>query len=128
MTEFLDAGLQLLDRQVVDSKGTELGKVDDLLFADDDEEGPPVLAAVLIGQQAFAGRLGGRAGLWWAHLAERLSGRQGPIAVPVAAIDDMGTVVRLASPAEAFPSLTASERWLRHRLISRLPGGMRESD
>ncbi|MFE9646736.1 hypothetical protein ACFYO0_21990 [Streptomyces sp. NPDC006365] len=128
MTEFLDAGLQLLDRQVVDSRGTALGKIDDLLFAEGDEGGPPVLAAVLIGQRAFADRLGGRAARWWADLAERLSGRQGPIAVPVAAIDDVGTVVRLASPAEAFPSLTAPERWLRHRLISRLPGGMRESD
>lgn len=128
MTEFLDAGLQLLDRQVVDSKGTPLGKVDDLLFAGGDDEGPPVLAAVLIGQQAFAARLGGRAGRWWAHLAEWFSGRRGPIEVQVAAIDDIGTVVRLASPAEAFPSLTAPERWLRHRLVSRLPEGMRESD
>ncbi|MFD5234562.1 hypothetical protein ACFWJ5_39860 [Streptomyces qaidamensis] len=128
MTEFLDAGLQLPDRQVVDSKGTPLGKIDDLLFTEGDDERPPALAAVLIGQQAFAARLGGRTGHWWAHLAQRLTGRQGPNEVPVAAIDDIGTVVRLASPAEVFPSLTAPERWLRHHLISRLPGGMRESD
>lgn len=128
MTEYLDAGLQLLDRQVVDSKGISLGKVDDLLFTEGDDEEPPVLAAVLIGQRAFAARLGGRTGSWWMHVAERLSGRRGPVEVPVAAIDEIGTAVRLASPAEAFPSLTAVERWLRRRLISRLPGGMRESD
>ncbi|MFB8776634.1 hypothetical protein [Streptomyces broussonetiae] len=127
MTEFLDAGLRLLDRQAVDSEGTELGKIDDLLFADDGD-GPPVLTAVLIGRRAFAGRLGGRAGLWWAGIAERLSGRRGPVEVPVAAIDEMGTVVRLASTAEAFPDLTAPERWLRQHLVSRLPGGTRESD
>ncbi|MDG9715612.1 hypothetical protein [Streptomyces sp. DH24] len=127
MTEYLDAGLELLDRHVVDSGGTSLGKVDDLLFTTG-EHGPPVLAAVLIGQQAFAARLGGRTGRWWRCLAERLSGRRGPVEVPVAAIDDIGTVVRLASPADAFPALTAPERWLRRHLISRLPGGMRESD
>ncbi|GAA2648763.1 hypothetical protein [Streptomyces vastus] len=129
MTEFLDAGLRLLDRQVLDSRGVPLGKVDDLLFSTgDDDSGPPVLAAVLIGQQAFGARLGGRLGRWWTRLAERLSGRQGPIVVPLAAIDHIGTVVRLASPAAAFPQLTAPERWLRRHLISRLPGGMRESD
>lgn len=128
MTEYLDAGLQLLDRQVVDSEGISLGKVDDLLFTEGDEHEPPVLAAVLIGQRAFAARLGGRTGWWWMRLAERLSGRQGPIEIPVAAIDEIGTVVRLASPADAFPSLTAVERWLRHRLIARIPGGTRESD
>ncbi len=128
MTEHMDAGLQLLDRQVVDSTGISLGKIDDLLFTDGDDQGPPVLAAVLIGQQAFAARLGGRPGRWWTGMAERLSGRRGPIEIPLAAIDDIGTVVRLASPAQAFPSLTAPERWLRHRLVSRLPGGMRESD
>lgn len=128
MNERLDAGLQLLDRQVVDSRGISLGKVDDLLFTEGGPEHPPVLAALLVGQRAFAARLGGRMGLWWAHLAERLSGRQGPIEVPFAAVDDIGTVVRLASPADAFPELTAPERWLRQSVISRLPGGMRESD
>ncbi|MEU1572391.1 hypothetical protein ABZ519_14745 [Streptomyces collinus] len=128
MTEHMDAGLQLLDRHVVDSKGVSLGKIDDLLFTDGDDEGAPVLAAVLIGQQAFAARVGGRAGRWWTSLAQQLSGRQGPTEIPLAAIDDIGTVVRLASPAQAFPSLTAPERWLRHHLVSRLPGGMRESE
>ncbi|MFI2435290.1 PRC-barrel domain-containing protein [Streptomyces sp. NPDC018693] len=128
MTDLLDAGLELLDRQVLDSRGTPLGKVDDLLFTEADANGPPALTALLIGQRAFGARLGGRLGQWWTRLAERLSGRQGPFEVPVAAIDEIGTVVRLSSPAEAFPRLTAPERWLRRNVVSRLPGAFRESD
>jgi hypothetical protein len=61
MTEYPDAGLELLDRQLVDADGTSLGEVDDLLFTDPGpDDGPPVLGALLVGQQAFGARLAGR--------------------------------------------------------------------
>jgi len=128
MTEYLDAGLELLDRQLVDADGTSLGKVDDLLFTAGGPDGPPVLAALLVGQQAFGARLGGRAGLWWTGLARRLSPGDGPVELPAELISEIGTVIAVDTRAQAFPRLLGPERWLRRHLVSRLPGGERESD
>jgi sporulation protein YlmC with PRC-barrel domain len=128
MTEYLDAGLELLDRQLLDADGTPLGKVDDLLFTDGGTDGPPVLAALLVGQQAFGARLGGRAGLWWTGLARRLSPGEGPVEVPAELIGDVGTVIAVDARVQAFPRLLGPERWLRRHVVSRLPGGERESD
>lgn len=127
MTDSLDAGLELLDRQVVDMDGRPLGKVDDLLFTEQ-PDAPPVLTALLIGQQAFGARLGGRAGHWWTRLAQRLSPYQGPSEVPVESIRKIATVVTLDRHAEDFPQLLQSEKWLRRHLVTKLPGGERESD
>ncbi|MGW7357233.1 hypothetical protein ACWGI0_11550 [Streptomyces sp. NPDC054802] len=129
MTEYLDAGLELLDRQLVDADGTSLGKVDDLLFTDPGPDGgPPVLAALLVGQQAFGARLGNRPGLWWTGLARRISPAEGPVEVPAELIGDVGPVISVDARIQAFPRLLGPERWLRRHLVSRLPGGERESD
>lgn len=122
----LDAGLSLLDRQVIDADGQLLGKVDDLLFVAPAGGGPPELTALLMGQQAFGHRLGGRLGRAWTALAARLGGRPGPVEVPIACVSEIGTVVRLNATAGRFPALRAVERGLRGALIGRLPGAGRD--
>jgi hypothetical protein len=82
----LDAGLRLLDRQLVDEDGRLAGKVDDLEFTDPrDHSGRPELTALLAGPEALAGRLGTPLGRWleairqWVrgHLIGRIPGAGG---------------------------------------------------
>lgn len=120
--ETLDAGLELLDKQVVDAAGVLLGKVDDLRFDVPRHGGPPELAALLIGQRALGRRLGGRFGAWWTAVAARLSGGAEPAEVPVERIADIGPAVRLDALAAEFPELLAAERALRRAFIGRIPG------
>ena len=56
----IDAALQLLDRQLIDSDGAAAGKVDDLELTEL-EDGSLVVTAVLSGPGALAPRLGRRA-------------------------------------------------------------------
>jgi hypothetical protein len=58
-----EAGLQLLDRQLIDKDGKHAGKVDDLqLEFPPDGGGPPVVTAILAGPGALSRRRG-RAGV-----------------------------------------------------------------
>ena len=57
-----EAGLQLLDRQLIDKDGRHAGKVDDLELEFPDGAGPPVVAAILAGPGALSRRLDGLLG------------------------------------------------------------------
>lgn len=127
MAETMDAGLSLLDRQVVDADGRSLGKVDDLHFSSPGGGAPPELVAIMIGQQAYGRRLGGRLGRWWTALAARISARPEAVAVPMQVVERVGVTVRLRVGAAAIPELERGERWLRERFIGRIPGAGRAS-
>ncbi|MFG3495881.1 hypothetical protein [Streptomyces sp. NPDC047928] len=92
-----------------------------------DDGGPPRLAALLIGPQAFGRRLGGRVGRWWAEAAVRLTGHREGLAVPVERIGELGTSVVLTLRAEELPRSGLLERRLRRTVIGRLPGAGHES-
>ena len=68
----LEAGLHLLDRQLVDKDGRLAGKVDDLELELPEGGGPPVVTAILAGPGALSRRLGGRFGAWLEAVANRL--------------------------------------------------------
>jgi sporulation protein YlmC with PRC-barrel domain len=124
MDATLDAGLRLLDRQLVDKDGLLVGKVDDLEFDDtDDRFRPPQLTAILAGPGALAGRLGGPAGRWLAAISSRLrdAGQDGPARVPWGAVDDLGSAVHLRVGREALKT-DVGEDWVRDHVIGRLPG------
>lgn len=127
MTETLDAGLNLLDRQVVDADGRSLGKVDDLRFSSPDAGAAPELTAIMIGQQAYGRRLGGWLGRWWTGVAARLAARPEAVAVPMHLVERIDVTVRLRVTADAIPELERGERWLRERFIGRIPGAGRAS-
>lgn len=128
LPEELDAGLHLLDRQLVDRDGRNAGKVDDLELTEQ-EDGPPYVSAILSGPGVLGGRIGGRWGAAIAILHRRLSGRrEGEVArVQFAVVRDIGSEIEVSSAAEALQS-NAGERWARDHVIGHLPGARHEAE
>jgi sporulation protein YlmC with PRC-barrel domain len=118
----LEAGLHLLDRQLIDANGRLAGKVDDLEL-EVPEGGPPVVTAFLSGPGALSRRIGGRAGAWLEAVANRL--RDGddrrPARVSFAYVKRIGSAVDL-SVAKAELETDRLEAWTRDHLIGHLPG------
>jgi hypothetical protein len=125
----LDAGLSLLDRQIVDKDGMMAGKVDDLELSFPREgDGPPFVTAILSGPGALAGRIGGRLGRWIESVRRRLHPDE-----PEPARISFGVVKRIASSVEIAVSAedldaSRSERWVREHVISRIPGAEHEAE
>jgi sporulation protein YlmC with PRC-barrel domain len=115
-------GFDLLDRQILDSDGEPVGKVDDVEL----DRGPDDalhVTALLVGQQALGDRIGGRLGRWIAGAARRLSPdyQRGPIRIPFDLVAEINSAVNLSVRRELLvdPPL---ETWLREHLIGRIPG------
>ena len=119
----LDAGLHLLDRQLVDKDGRLAGKVDDLELTFPEGGGPPQVTAILAGPGALSRRLGGRFGAWLEAVANRL--RDGdddhPARIPFAVVKQIGSAINL-SVAKAELETDRLEAWTRDRIIGKLPG------
>ena len=119
----LEAGLQLLDRQLVDRDGRLAGKVDDLELELPEGGGPPVVTAILAGPGALARRIGGRLGAGLEALANRL--REGddrrPARVSFAVVKRIGSAVELSVPRAELET-NRLEAWTRDHLIAHLPG------
>jgi sporulation protein YlmC with PRC-barrel domain len=119
----LHAGLDLLDRQLVDKDGRLAGKVDDLELELPDGGGPPTVTAILAGPGALSRRLDGRFGAWLEAVANRL--REGderrPARIPFGVVKEVGSAVDL-SVAKAGLETDRLEAWTRQRVIGRLPG------
>jgi sporulation protein YlmC with PRC-barrel domain len=114
-------GFDLLDRQILDRDGQDVGKVDDVEFGVD-AGGVPYLTALLVGPQALGPRLGGRLGRWVTTLAARWDAdRSGPLRIPYEVVGRVDCAVELTVRRELLtePEL---ERWLRERVIGRIPG------
>jgi len=117
----LEAGLHLLDRQLIDSDGRLAGKVDDLELEVPDGGGPPVVTAILAGPGALSRRIGGRPGAWLEAVANRLRGDRRPARVPFGVVKRIGSAVDL-SVAKAELETNRLEAWTRDHLIGHLPG------
>lgn len=117
----LSAGLDLLDRQLVDPDGRMAGKVDDLELRVG--EGPPVVVAVLAGPGALARRLGGRFGTWLASVQARLrpEDRDGPARISFGVVSAIADHVDLTVGREDLDTYVF-ERWVRERIMSKIPG------
>ena len=117
----LEAGLHLLDRQLIDSDGRLAGKVDDLELEVPEGGGPPVVTAILAGPGALSRRIGGRPGMWLEAVANRLRGDQRPARVPFGVVKRIESAVDL-SVAKAELETNRLEAWTRDHLIGHLPG------
>ncbi|MEV4489187.1 hypothetical protein AB0K04_03625 [Micromonospora coxensis] len=120
-------GRQLLDRQIVDSAGRLVGKVDDVGFAID-HDGYPYVACLLSGQGALGQRIGGWTGRLLVAVADRFTENPPtpPVRIPIALVARMDSAVWLRCRAEELPRPPV-EAWLRRHLIDRIPGADRAS-
>ena len=118
----LDAALNMLDRQVIDSAGRMVCKVDDLEL-ELDGAGRPFVTAILAGPGALGPRLGGRLGEWVVALGRRLAMRPdgGPPRIDAGLVADIGSAVTLAVSRREV-RVAALEDWVREHVIDRLPG------
>jgi sporulation protein YlmC with PRC-barrel domain len=119
----MDAGLHLLDRQLVDSDGRLAGKVDDLELELPEGGGPPTVTAILAGPGALSRRIGGRFGAWLEAVANRLrEGDDRKLArVSFGVVKRVGSAIELSVP-RADLETNRLEAWTRDHLIGKLPG------
>lgn len=127
--EVIDAGLSLLDRQVIDCDGRLAGKVDDLELTVPEGGGAPVVTAVLAGPGALAHRLGGRLGAWVesVHARLHLGPEPEPARVPFDTVVEVGATVKLGVPKDDL-ELSRFEHWVRDHFIGHIPGADRAPD
>ena len=118
----LDARLHLLDRQVIDVHGAPITAVDDLELSDvvlDEDLAPdtpaPVILALLSGPVLGTRLFGGR------PPESRL------IRTPWSAVYEIGVALKLAVAGESL-DVTWTERWVRDKIIGRIPGGRHDPD
>ncbi|MGO4691598.1 hypothetical protein [Glaciibacter sp. 2TAF33] len=118
----LDAQLHLLDRQVLDRNDVPVTTVDDIEITGIDFDEPiepgspaPTICALLTGPVLATRIFGGRPpeSRWerirWSHIA------------------DIDTVVTLGVDGDSL-DLTWTERWVRDKVIGRIPGGRHDPE
>jgi hypothetical protein len=126
----LHAGLQLLDRQLVDRSDRLCGKVDDLELTEPDEHGQLYVAAILCGPGALMMRTGHRRlGDWLRRVTGMVTPatRDDPVRIPFTHVADIGNHVMLGMDSEDVATF-AIERWTRDHIISHVPGSGHAAD
>jgi sporulation protein YlmC with PRC-barrel domain len=123
------AGLDLLDRQIVDRDGKLAGKVDDLELLFPEDGGAPYVTAILSGPGALARRLGGRLGRWIGSVHGRLH----PHAEPTPARISFGVVKRIEDHIELTIGRDGLESmhledWVSDHIMGRIPGARHASE
>ena len=119
----VDAGLELLDRQLVDVDGRMAGNVDDLRLTWPDGGGPPFVDAILSGPGALSRRIGGRLGRWIAGVHGRLQDcdLEGPASVSFGVVRSIGSDIRLTVRLDQLGT-QRFQAWVRDRVVTRIPG------
>lgn len=111
----------VLDNELVDVNGQIAGKVDGIVL-ELRANAPPRVAFVEVGPVTLARRLNRRFGDWVARFDARFGpGRGAPIRIPFTRVSPAGPTLRLDLAADRTP-LYAVERWLRDKIICRIPG------
>jgi hypothetical protein len=109
------AGLDLLDRQILDRSERMCGNVDDVEIGEPDEGGAVYVTGIHTGPGALLLRMKRRTlGHWLRHAYAA-----GPI--PIARVADIGAHVTLSLEEEELPTF-AGERWMRDHVIGHIPG------
>ena len=123
MDEEVDIVRDFLDKQLVDSEGTKMGRADGIVL-EISGDGQPRIDHLELGFAVLARRLHPRAEKWLLALRKRLnsprkSARQ---IVPWSKVMDITHEhIQLDVKAIDTPALDW-ERWLRDRIVSKIPG------
>jgi sporulation protein YlmC with PRC-barrel domain len=121
----LDLNLHLLDRQVTDTEGLLVCKVDDLEL-EPGEDGALYVAAILVGSRALGRRIGGRLGRWIISIANRQATTPPP-RIDISRVRAIGSAVTLDAH-RADLGVAPLDDWVDRHVISRIPGSRHESE
>ena len=125
MAQELDLIRDLLDKQLVDSDETKMGRVDGIVLAIGD--GPPRVDHLELGFAVLARRMHPRIEQWLQVLRRWSPRRSARQMVPWAAVQEINVhEVRLDLKAIDTPAFDW-ERWLRKNIVSKIPGSEPES-
>lgn len=119
----IDAGLHLLDRQIVDPEGRMAGKVDDLELTPSEDDDRLIVTAILSGPGALARQLGGRLGRWIESVHQRLHPHEqpGPARIAFGVVKRVNDHVEVTVSHEDLEN-NRFEEWVEHQIIDRIPG------
>jgi hypothetical protein len=120
-----DAGLHLLDRQIVDPDEAPVAKVDDLELLQR-PDGRLAVSALLTGPGALGPRTGGRLGLWMVAIWRRLRPDADPPLgrIEARAVTHTDSAVHVSARARDL-AVDGFEQWARAHVIEKIPGAGR---
>jgi sporulation protein YlmC with PRC-barrel domain len=115
----MEIGREILDQQLVDRTGLDMGKVDGIVLELRDDA-PPRIGALLTGGHLLARRVHPRLEAWARWLTRRWGPKdREPLRIPWSKVMKIGVDVKVDMAAdEAIPW----EHWVRDHIISRIPG------
>ncbi|MFL5494252.1 MAG: hypothetical protein ACJ8DC_07710 [Gemmatimonadales bacterium] len=117
----MELGASVLDQQVRDRNGVPMGRVDGVVLELRPGR-PPRVSRLVVGGPTLLRRissaLAGRAERWRRRWGPK---EQGGMEVPWSKVITVGIDVKLDLEAESTPAM-AWERWVRERIIGRIPG------
>jgi hypothetical protein len=111
----------VLDNPILDARNERMGRVDGIL-AEVREGQPPRLVSIEVSGIALARRFHPKLGRWAVRLARRFSPTRGrPCRIPWSRIREIDRAIHVDAIGDTTTAL-AWERWLRRRVIGRIPG------
>jgi hypothetical protein len=121
MKDGIDLRHDVLDAQLVDRNGENIGRCDTLMLELRDGK-PPRVATILIGGQVRDERIG----TWMTRLSHLFHGGnrgadQGVSRIPFAAMRSLGRTIEMDVVRDELPSEHV-EQWLAKHVICRIPG------
>src|SRR5438093_3101658 len=121
----MDLVRDLLDAQLVDKHGRNIGRVDGIVL--EIRQGrPPRVAAMEIGAMTLARRL--HVERWFRAVVSRISPVPiEPVRLPLETFKDVGVDIELDVDADSDPKLLRLEKWLKRHVISKIPRGTQVS-
>ncbi|HJR17730.1 MAG TPA: hypothetical protein VJ808_12835 [Gemmatimonadales bacterium] len=112
-------GREILDQQLIDRTGVNIGKVDGVVLELRDDL-PPRVAAVLTGGHLLARRLHPRIESWARRLTRWWGPRShDPLRIPWSRVKKIGVDIRVDVNAA---DVLSWEHWVCERIIGRIPG------
>ena len=116
----MDLGREVLDQQVIDRNGVKMGKVDGIVL--ELRQGrAPCVSRLVIGGPTILRRISPTLARWAARRRRGSASRRSTLEVPWARVLKVGIDVKVDVDAETSPAFFW-ERWVRERIIMRIPG------
>lgn len=118
----MDVVRDLLDKELLDANGRQMGRVDGLLMELREGE-PPRITSISIGGTTLTQRLPGFVGRWLSAFITRWGLRKGrPFRIDWSHVTEVNTTsVRLDVDSDQTPAMSTAH-WVRDHIITRIPG------